>query len=78
MQFFILACRIFHEQIMWLQWRTGQDIKVIKKRYPGMWGERMLANYCWRLKRDLSEESDKEENKNKKIKKIWKKDSLQT
>ena len=40
--------------------RFHQDIKVMERRYQGRWDERMLADYCWSIKRDLPEESDEE------------------
>jgi len=31
--------------------RFHQDIMAMEKRYQGMWTSRMLADYCWTLKR---------------------------
>ena len=45
--------------------RFHQDLKAMEKRYQGRWDERMLADYCWSLKRDLPEDSDDEENAKK-------------
>ncbi|UYV79769.1 hypothetical protein LAZ67_18000591 [Cordylochernes scorpioides] len=33
--------------------RFHQDISSMEKRYQGKWSPAMLADYCWRLKRDL-------------------------
>jgi hypothetical protein len=30
-----------------------QDISAMEKRYQGQWSVRMLADYCWMLKRDV-------------------------
>lgn len=35
--------------------RFHQDISLMEKRYQGKWSPGMLADYCWRLKRDLPE-----------------------
>jgi len=32
--------------------RFHQDIKIMEERYQGTWGETMMADYCWTLKRD--------------------------
>ena len=32
--------------------RFHQDIKAMENRYLGQWNDRMLADYCWCLKRD--------------------------
>jgi hypothetical protein len=32
--------------------RFHQDISAMEKRYHAMWSARMLADYCWQLKRD--------------------------
>ena len=37
----------------------------MEKRYQGSWDERMLADYCWSLKRDLPEDREEEENAKK-------------
>lgn len=33
--------------------RFHQDIQQMEKRYQGFWSERMLADYCWMLYRDV-------------------------
>jgi hypothetical protein len=33
--------------------RFHQDISAMEKRYQGQWSARMLADYCWMLKRDV-------------------------
>jgi len=30
-----------------------QDILAMEKRYEGKWASSMLADYCWKLNRDL-------------------------
>ena len=32
--------------------RFHQDIKVMEERYQGRWDIKMMADYCWNLKRD--------------------------
>ena len=32
--------------------RMHQDLNEFEKRYQGVWGINMLADYCWSLKRD--------------------------
>lgn len=32
--------------------RFHQDIKEMERRYQGRWDAKMLADYCWTLKRD--------------------------
>jgi len=32
--------------------RFHQDMKDMEKRYQGVWGVNMMADYCWNLKRD--------------------------
>ena len=39
--------------------RFHQDIAQMEKRYSGKWNENMLADYCWTLQRETSEESYK-------------------
>jgi len=34
--------------------RFHQDIMTMEKRYQGKWTSIMLADYCWRVKRDVS------------------------
>ena len=31
----------------------------MKQRYQGRWDENMMADYCWKLKRDLPQEKEK-------------------
>jgi len=33
--------------------RFHQDIMTMEKQYQGKWTSRMLADYCWTLKRDV-------------------------
>ena len=33
--------------------RFHQDIKTIEGRYQGRWDIKMMADYCWNLKRDV-------------------------
>jgi hypothetical protein len=35
--------------------RFHQDIRVMEERYQGRWDVNMLADYCWCLKRDVSD-----------------------
>jgi hypothetical protein len=35
--------------------RFLQDIYNMEKRYQGKWSLSMLADYCWTLKRDVSQ-----------------------
>jgi len=35
--------------------RFHPDILAVEKRYQGKWTSSMLADYCWTLKRDVSE-----------------------
>jgi len=37
--------------------RFHQDILAMEKRYQGTWTSRMLAYYCWTLKRDVPEDN---------------------
>ena len=32
--------------------RFHQDLKVMERRYQGVWGVNMMADYCWILKRE--------------------------
>jgi len=32
-----------------------QDILAMEKRYQGKWTSNMLADYCWKLERDVPE-----------------------
>jgi hypothetical protein len=36
--------------------RSHQDIAQVERRYSGKWNEKMLADYCWTLQRETSEE----------------------
>ena len=33
--------------------RFHQDLKIMVDRYQGRWDKRMMADYCWSIKRDL-------------------------
>ena len=44
--------------------RFHQDTKVMEMRSQSRWDKRMLADYFWSLKRDLTEEIGKEVNQN--------------
>ena len=35
--------------------RFHQDILAMEKQYQGKWTSSMLAEYCWKLKRDVPE-----------------------
>ena len=37
--------------------RFHQDIKVMENRYQGYWNTKMMADYCWSLKRDCPNDS---------------------
>ena len=45
--------------------RFHQDIKVMEKRYQGRWTVHMMADYCWTLKRDCTEEHQRKSKKRK-------------
>ena len=32
--------------------RFHQDLKVMERRYQGVWSVNMMADYCWMLKRE--------------------------
>ena len=34
--------------------RFHQDLKIMEDRYQGRWDKRMMADYCWSIKRDFS------------------------
>ncbi|GFV82760.1 uncharacterized protein TNCV_4147281 [Trichonephila clavipes] len=36
--------------------RLHQDIKEMERRYQGRWNVNMMADYCWMLKRENSQE----------------------
>ena len=48
-------CSICEEQ----EERFQQDIKTMGERYQGRWDSHIIADYCWSLKRDVSEASYK-------------------
>ena len=33
--------------------RFHQDIKIMEERYQGRWYIKMMADYCWNLKREV-------------------------
>ena len=37
--------------------RFHQDINTIEERYQGRWDSHMMADYCWRLIHDCTEQS---------------------
>lgn len=37
--------------------RCHQDMKDFEKRYQGVWGVNMMADYCWSLKRDVNKDT---------------------
>lgn len=39
--------------------RFHQDVRDIERRYQGRWNVNMLADYCWMLKRDTTNEKRK-------------------
>jgi hypothetical protein len=43
--------------------RFHQEIKTMEHRYPGVWNQAMLADYCWTLKRDLPIQNKKKASK---------------
>lgn len=43
--------------------RFHQDIKEMERRYQGRWDTKMLADYCWCLKRDLPFQTYKRKSK---------------
>ena len=45
--------------------RFHQDIKLMEERYQGRWDERMMADYCWSLKRDTSVKHSRQARKRK-------------
>ena len=44
----VLSCSDEHGE------RFHQYISAMERRYRGKWSPNMLANYCWRLKREMS------------------------
>jgi len=45
--------------------RFHQEIKLMEERYQGQWDKRMMADYCWSLKRDTSVEHSRQARKRK-------------
>lgn len=43
--------------------RFHQDIKEMEKRYQGVWGINMMADYCWTMKRDIEPRGIKRKNR---------------
>ncbi|UYV84641.1 hypothetical protein LAZ67_X002935 [Cordylochernes scorpioides] len=43
--------------------RFHQDLKVVEERYQGVWDCHMMADYCWKLSRDLPEYTYKRKSK---------------
>ncbi|GFX88832.1 uncharacterized protein TNCV_2575391 [Trichonephila clavipes] len=43
--------------------RFHQDIKEMERRYQGRWNVNMMANYCWMLKRENSQEHSQKSTK---------------
>lgn len=39
--------------------RFHQDIKTMETRYQGRWNVNMMADYCWSLTRDITEDTHK-------------------
>ena len=35
--------------------RFHQDLMIMEERYQGRWDRNMMADYCWRIKRDCLE-----------------------
>ena len=35
--------------------RFHHDLKIMEDRYQGRWNKRIMADYCWSIKRDLSD-----------------------
>jgi len=36
--------------------RFHQDIKTMERRYQGHWNNKMMADYCWSIKRDSKQQ----------------------
>lgn len=45
--------------------RFHQDIKIMEERYQGRWDKRMMADYCWSLKRDSDSLHERKSRKRK-------------
>ena len=43
--------------------RFHQDIKEMERRYQGRWNVNMMADYCWMLKRENSQEHSRKSTK---------------
>ncbi|GFX46376.1 uncharacterized protein TNCV_238381 [Trichonephila clavipes] len=43
--------------------RFHQDIKEMERRYQGRWNVSMMADYCWMLKRENSQEHSRKSTK---------------
>ncbi|GFW51249.1 uncharacterized protein TNCV_3595311 [Trichonephila clavipes] len=43
--------------------RFHQDIKEMECRYQGRWNVNMMADYCWMLKREISQEHSRKSTK---------------
>ena len=39
--------------------RFHQDLMTMEERYQGHWDRRMMANYCWTIRRDQPEKTNK-------------------
>ncbi|GFX95346.1 uncharacterized protein TNCV_849361 [Trichonephila clavipes] len=44
--------------------RFHQDIKEMERRYQGLWNVNMMADYCWMLKRENSQEHSRKSLRN--------------
>ena len=49
--------------------RFHQDIATMEMRYQGKWNPSMLADYCWTLIRDTSDDQYKRQRSRKRLKK---------
>lgn len=47
--------------------RFHQDIKTMEKRYQGRWNTNMMADYCWCLQRDCTDDSYSRQSKRRKF-----------
>ena len=47
--------------------RFHQDIKEIETRYQGRWDVRMMADYCWSIKRDNSKANHSRQSRKRKF-----------
>ncbi|GBP03124.1 hypothetical protein EVAR_2591_1 [Eumeta japonica] len=59
-----LTCRFFSDNLGDHSEEQGerfhQDIKTMETRYQGRWNVNMMADYCWSLARDITEDTHKE------------------